>query len=107
MIPATYNIKIWKGSTKDLEFRFPFNLTGHAVNIVCRFSGKEITIPFILSSHSSSPVVWAAKATLNPRWSQDFQQGRKISYELRVISGDRSITYVQGSILIEGSSSGV
>jgi len=106
MTPAFYEIKIWRGSTRDLEFRFPLDLTGYTANIIYKMGGHNFTIPLTLQLYSSDPLYWSATATLSKAYTLALPEGRKITYELVLTIGARDVAYLYGNLFIEGSNSG-
>ena len=105
MTPAFYEIKIWRGTTRDLEFRFPLNLTGSTASLVYKMGGQDVSVAFTLTQYDSAPT-WAATATLSKTATLALPEGRKITYEFKIVSGGRSVTYLYGNLFIEGANSG-
>jgi hypothetical protein len=105
MEPAFYEISIWRGSTRDLEFRFPLNLMGATASLVYKMGGLDIEVPFSLAEYDNSPT-WAATATLTKEETLALPEGRKITYEFKIKSGSRSVTYLYGNLFVQGANSG-
>lgn len=100
MIPAKYDIEIWRGSTKDIEFRLPLNLTGYTANIYYKVDGVLTAIPMVLSSYSADPV-WAATVTLSRAFTRTLN--KRVSYEFQITSaGGRDDIYLYGDFIVSG-----
>ena len=106
MEPAFYEINIWRGATRDLEFRLPLNLNGSTASLVYKFAGQDVTIPFALAEYTADPLMWSATATLSKTATLALPEGRKITYEFKVMSGSRSVTYLYGNLFVQGANSG-
>ena len=105
MEPAFYEINIWRGATRDLEFRFPLDLTGATATLIYKMGGQDIEIPFSLAEYDVTPT-WAATATLTKEETLALPEGRKITYEFKIVLGARSTTYLYGNLFVQGANSG-
>ena len=105
MEPAFYEINIWRGATRDLEFRFPLDLTGAIATLVYKMGGQDIEVSFDLAEYDAAPT-WAATATLTKEETLALPEGRKITYEFKIESGSRSATYLYGNLFVQGANSG-
>lgn len=104
MTPAKYNINIWRGATKPLEFRFPLNLAGYTAALYYKdLNNVTQTITLTLSQYEASPVKWAATAELTPTQTRALPLGKNLSYEVQLKSSSgKEYIYLQGLLLIQG-----
>lgn len=104
MTPAKYNINIWRGATKPLEFRFPLNLTGYTAALYYKdLNNTTQTIVLSLSEYQASPVKWAATAELTPTQTRAFPLGKTFNYEVQLKSSSgKEYVYLEGLLIIKG-----
>lgn len=104
MTPAKYNINIWRGATKPLEFRFPLNLTGYTAALYYKdLNNITQTITLNLTEYQPNPVKWAAKAELTPTQTRAMPLGKSLNYEVQLRSASgKEYVYLQGSLIIQG-----
>ena len=99
MIPAKYDIEIWRGSTKDIEFRLPLDLTGCTANIYYRVDEVITAIPMVLASYSSDPV-WTATVTLSKAFTRTLN--KRSGYEFQITISGRDTIYLYGDFIVMG-----
>jgi hypothetical protein len=107
MTPAKYNINIWRGAVKDLEFRFYLNLSGCTAKLFYKVNHTllyyPLTITDITDVNSVEGVKWSAAYQLSNLETRALPVGSRIPYELQITtSGNKDYVYIEGELLVSG-----